>query len=195
MPRTTVVPTLSAGRARGPGCRASGTGPQAAASPSRAGACASAGPATDDPTAGAVAPATGVRLTMPRATVRAPRGWTRSPALVSDQTDAEDDDTASAMTLAETQAFGSTAGADELADIARASNLDPMIPRKLPAVELDGVEVYHLAGKVQRLNYLEEFGAVVDDRIVTLSFQLSPEITPTERREIVDSVLATFRWR
>ena len=154
--------------------------------------------ASADPTESAttsVEVATGPMLDMPLSSVRIPDDWRVMDPLVSTQQDAADDDTASTISLGEIDAFGGTPSADELARNALKTNPYPLDPEVRPAVELDGVEFYHLAGKVQKLDHLEDFGAVVDDMIVNLTFHFSPEISPAERQEIVDSVVATFRWK
>lgn len=151
-----------------------------------------------DPTESAttsVEPATGPALDMKLSSVRIPDGWRVMDSLVSTQQDGADNDTASTVSLGEIDAFGGTPSADELARNVLETNPFPMDPEVQPTVEIDGVEFYHLAGKVQKLDYLEDFGAVVDDRIVNLTFHFSPEISPAERQEIVDSVLATFAWK
>lgn len=148
-----------------------------------------------DDTTPSVKPATGDTLRMPHSMVRVPVDWHADPRIVPTQRDAGDDDTSSTISLGEINAFGATLSPDQLARNWFRSTIYPLKPRKLPTVEVDGVEMYHLSGKIQPLTWLEEYGAVVDDRIVTLTFQFSPEVRPAQRDRIAESVLATFRWR
>ncbi len=175
-----------------------GTGPAPTSAPT-SGSPSETGPGSPGPTATGgtgVAPATGPVLRMPHSSVRIPSGWRTESQLVPTQRDASDQDTVSIMKLGEINAFGRTFGADAAAETALRviKRIYPLQPKRLPNVEVDGTEMYHLSGRIQPLNWLEEYGAVVDDRIVTLTFQFSPEVSAGERREIADSVLATFRW-
>lgn len=189
-----LVAVLASGTACGGDSNADAGAEPGASGPASASVTTSVEPG-DVPSRPAVEPAAGVRLALPLSTVRAPEGWTRPEKIVRTQVDAGDDDTSSIISLGEAEAFGSTMSADELADASIESSFYSRKPRKLPLVELDGVEAYHLAGKVERSTYLEEFGVIVDDQIVTLGFDFSLEVSPAERREIVDSVVASFRWR
>ncbi len=158
------------------------TGPTGSADPS-------AGPATD--------PATGATLELPHSRVRIPSDWKRMSRLVRTQQDAKDPGSASLLSLAEINAFGSTNSADELVkSVLRVTRgTYPLTPKRLPNVVVDGVEMYHLSGKIQPLRWLEEYGAIFSDRIVTLGFEFSPDVSPAERQQVVASVLATFEWR
>lgn len=177
-------------------------GVEPAPDPSSGGATSSTAgsPGATDPTGSVeptVAPATGPRLSMPHARLRIPAGWYVGDQLVTSHKDGQDPDSTSLLSLGETPALGSTADLTELRrnalDVAR--RVYPMTPEQRPDVEVDGVEMYHLEGRVQPLNWESEFGAIVDDHVVVLRFHLSPRTPLTERRQLVDSVLATFEWR
>lgn len=139
--------------------------------------------------------ATGIRLSKPEATVLAPEGWTRGRQLSSDEEAAEDPDSISFLTLSEIEAFGATLGADELGRTRIESSVLPRSLTVLPVAELDGVPVYHVAGFVSAERYLEEYGAIRNDRIVSLQLSFDREVSPADRRAVVDQVLPTFRWR
>lgn len=150
-----------------------------------------------EPTGSAEPAATGATLELPHSRVRIPADWKRMSRLVRTQQDAEDPGSASLLSLAEIDAFGSANSAEELVkSVLRVTKgTYPLTPRRLPNVVVDGVEMYHLSGKIQPLRWLEEYGAIVSDRIVTLGFEFSPDVSPAERQHVVDSVLATFEWR
>lgn len=147
------------------------------------------------PTSSATPAAAGPLLDLPHASVHAPDGWKKLDDLVSTQRDAGDDDSFSSVTLGEVDAFGGQTDPDELAKSAIRTSPYPTDPKVLDTVEVDGVEMYHLAGKVDKHAYLEAYGAVVDDTIVSLSFTFATWIEPAERQETVDSVLASYRWK
>jgi hypothetical protein len=156
---------------------------------------ASSSSASASPTA-TVEPAAGPALNIPRATVRVPKGWYLTPRIVPEQADAGNDSYSfSSISLAQIDSFDPSLNADELADNWLDSNSYPQDPQELPLTELDGVEVYHLAGMVQKHLYLEEFGAQTAGKVVSLAFMFSPVASPEERQEIIDSVLATFQWK
>lgn len=163
-----------------------------------AGSSASGTPSADSSPSdseGATPAATGVLLVQPHAQVRGPAGWRRAEVLVRTMVSADDRHTPSTMSLGEIDAFGGTSDIDEVAENALTTLPYDQLPKRLPNTQLDGVEVYHLAGMVQDHLYHEEFGANVDDRLVSLVFDLSDLLSPAERREVVDSVVASFRWR
>lgn len=139
--------------------------------------------------------ATGIRLSMPNSTVRAPSSWSHAPDLTRTEDGADSPDGFSYVVLGEIDAFSSTASAGQLADNRIKANLYQRAPRKLPLTELAGAEAYHLAGFVDDHQYLEEFGTIVRDRIVTLTFSFDEEVPKSDRDEVVASVLPTFAWK
>ena len=66
--------------------------------------------------------------------------------------------------------------------------------RRLPNVMLDGAPAYHIAGTIPSHGPYEEVGADSHDRAMAVSFTLQAT-PPKERREIVDSVIASFKWK
>lgn len=138
--------------------------------------------------------ATGIRLSLPNSTVVAPADWTRGRKIVRGDKSADSPDHLAWIQLGEIQAFGSTQTAEELGRTRLESNLGKP-PKLLPVTELDGVPVYHLAGWVGGSRYMEEYGAIRNDRIVSLHFSFNEKVSAAERQEIVDQVLPTFEWR
>lgn len=139
--------------------------------------------------------ATGIELVKQDATVVAPEGWTKARSLVSDEVGADSPDNLSFMTLSEIEAFGSTQSAEELGHTRVESSLFKTPPKLLPVTELDGVEVYHVAGFVTSDRYVEEFGAIRNDRIVSLAFSFNEKVPASERKRVVAQVLPTFSWK
>lgn len=139
--------------------------------------------------------ATGIHLRMPNSTVVAPEGWTRGRKLSRGEQDADDPDSISFISLGEIEAFGSGKGASELGRTRIASSITPRAPRLRPVITLDGVPVYHVSGWVTSYRWIEEFGAIRNDRIVTLVFSFDKEISAAERQQVLDEVLPTFEWR
>lgn len=122
---------------------------------------------------------------------RVPRGY-RVDGDVSFSVNADDPETLSSIHL------GALSGAPDqsLDDLVRRSRqivLWSGRPRRLPDVVIDGVAFYHLVGRQDPVAGVEEFGTVHDGSDVRLSFAL--RLPPAQRRDVIDSVLATFTWR
>ena len=139
--------------------------------------------------------ATGILVSMPNSSVRAPQDWTHAKDLTRYEEGADSPDHLSWISLGEINAFGSQASADELAQNRIESNLYPKAPKVLPVSDLDGTEAYHVAGFVTPQQYIEEFGTIVRDKIVTLTFSFNDKVSKSERDEVVSSVLPTFAWK
>jgi hypothetical protein len=171
------------------GCGGSDPGP-APAPPSTTDASSSDGGTS--PTADV---ATGIRLTQPNSTVVAPEKWTRGRTIVSGETSADRPDHLAWMSLGEIEAFGSDQDAEQLGRTRIASAVGGKKPKLLPVTELDGRPVYHVAGWVDRTRFIDEYGAIWNDRIVSLVFSFNEKVPVADRKEIVDQVLPTFEWR
>ncbi|HEU5036949.1 MAG TPA: hypothetical protein VFT70_08085 [Nocardioides sp.] len=190
--RRITVPVVLAALALVSGCGSSddpSPAPAPTATPGTAGASPSdAGSSPGDAAAG-------VRLTRPNSSVVAPEGWTRGRQVSRDADSADSPDQLSYIELAEIEAFGSTADAAELGRTRIASSIDAKPPKLLPVTELDGVPVYHVAGFVNDEQYLDEYGAIRNDRIVTLTFSFNRRVPADERDQVVAEVLPTFAWK
>lgn len=139
--------------------------------------------------------ATGIRLTMPNSTVRAPEGWVEGKEFTRNEEGADSPDSLSWISLGEIDAFGSQRSAEELARVRIEANLYPKAPKVLPVTELAGTPAYHIAGFVSDQQYIEEFGTIARDRIVTLTFSFNEKVPASERKRVVAQVLPTFEWR
>jgi hypothetical protein len=139
--------------------------------------------------------ATGIRLQLANSAVRAPQGWTHASDLTRFEDGADSPDSLSYVMLGEINAFGSQASAEELARNRIKANLYPKAPEVLPVTDLAGTPAYHVAGFVTGQQYLEEFGTIVRDRIVTLTFSFNRKVPAEERRQVVEQVLPTFTWK
>ena len=140
-----------------------------------------------------VSPATGLMLELPKARVRVPRGYKElqpEEFLVS----ASDTETTNFISLSDTAALGQST----IQELARSTlEISPYLrkPRILAPTTLQGERVYHVAGRIDAVQYLEEFGTIYDGDIVVLTFVLESRIPPQERQELIDSVFASFEWK
>lgn len=67
--------------------------------------------------------------------------------------------------------------------------------RRLDDLDLDGQPAFHLAGNVNPGQYIEKFGAIVNDDRLTLTFEFGNGEDKAYRDEIIGSVLATVDFR
>lgn len=143
--------------------------------------------ATDSPSPG-VPPAAGKPVTIdPYVSLNLPQGWTLTD--MGDTTTGSDRDGVSFLTV-------SNLGEDgvELSQEAQRyirNNAFLKKPQIGDEVEIDGVEAFHVEGLVSSIDYLDAYGAVVDDQIIYLAFRNSTYVKPPEREQIIVSVLAS----
>ena len=154
---------------------------------------------TESPTPSAQ-PATGARLPGPTFTARAPRGWSvreggSSQALSTLY--AADEEADGNVTGFLSIADGSAFLYEPLARLARQRVRWPAYqkrPKILETVYVDSVEMYHVAGAVGRGNHVIDLGAIVGKNLVEIHIE-SDARTPEELQAVLDSILATWRWR
>jgi hypothetical protein len=152
--------------------------------------------ASDDPTpsdpVSTVEPATGPRVVTSRFSLTAPKGFTKRAVageFLGSFVDLLPDDTIYFSILEDYRPLS----LDEMAESYVRNGPYERPPQYLPHVEVDGRMVFHVAGPIDDRSYGEAFGALVDGAGVTIEFQIhSPK---PRRQEIVDSTMATLRWR
>ena len=67
--------------------------------------------------------------------------------------------------------------------------------KRLDDVELDGQLAFHLAGKVNPGEHIEEFGAIVNEDRLSVNFEFVNGEDKSYRDEVIASVLATVDYR
>lgn len=80
---------------------------------------------------------------------------------------------------------------DEVAEASRKQSDWEFKLKRLDDVELDGQAAFHLAGKANPGQYIEKFGAIVNDDRLTVNFEFLNGEDKAYRDEIIGSVLAT----
>ena len=152
---------------------------------------ATAKPPPDEPATPEVEPASGPDLTQTTLSVRAPRGWTLTKE--GDPFSAQATDGLSSIFVTEIEDFG-----DGLLDIGEQARIaldsGPYLqePTVLEPVEIDGREWYHISGPTDRVRHIDAYGT--SEAGVSYSVDISLDratFTPAQRRELVDSVLAS----
>ncbi|WP_435748136.1 hypothetical protein [Nocardioides sp. SYSU DS0663] len=63
-----------------------------------------------------------------------------------------------------------------------------------PPVTVNGQRMYHLSGRAQHGARVDEYGARAGDLAFHVDFDL-PGMDPSERRAVIESVLASIEWR
>jgi hypothetical protein len=174
------------------GCGDGGDRPDADSSPT-----ASTSPGASASQSPTVEPATGKLLQNSHFTTRAPAGWRVKSGMTTSVVstvyagDEEKDGTVSAfMSIADGPAL-----LDESLDkLARAKVRSDFVQK--PAVdtlEVDGVEMYRVAGNVDGSTYAIAIGTIDDEKLVELRLESSVR-SLEELQEVLDSVLAAWKW-
>jgi hypothetical protein len=172
------------------------------------------GPGTDDPTSAAphtdssapseepspttttpsVTPATGIDLAEETSAIKAPEGWTAAEPLVDWASSADGPARYDSVQLADRPGLSGTSDIDQLAEsfsssLPKGAKLD-----RLPNLELAGSPAYHFHYTVPGDPVLyDSITTLRDGRSITLDFFLNKN-TATKQPELIESVLATFRW-
>lgn len=141
-----------------------------------------------------VEPASGVRLELDAISANAPKGWTKDRLATSNQISATHPEVVTVLFLFQVPDPSLGAGGLE-----RAAQQSLRIggylqkPKILEPTEIDGVEMYHIAGRIDRATFIEEFGATVDGQLVRVKLVMAEVMSKKERRELVESVLQTVQ--
>jgi hypothetical protein len=141
-----------------------------------------------------VASATGPVLDTASATINLPEGWKDNQNGFPNTYSGSPRSGAAVRLITIVDLASSTSGysIDKLAQEMQTAVPGSKLNRQ-PDVELDGSPAYHLAGTAPVDGRYEEVGTNANGRAITISFSLNG-YTAAERREIVDSVIASFRW-
>jgi hypothetical protein len=139
-----------------------------------------------------VEPASGVRLELSAISANAPKGWKQDGLATDYQVSATHPEVVTLLFLLEVPDPSNGAGGLDLAakqSLQASAYLQK--PKILEPTEIDGVEVYHIAGRIDSSSFLEEFGTTVDGQAVRIKLQMTEIMSEKERRELVESVLQT----
>lgn len=169
-------------------------GPSGSGSASESSSASASGSPSASASAAADA-ATGPVLEVPEATVNAPTGWKRMKALVKFQQDSRDPGGAGVVSIGSLPADVGPS----LSKLAK-SSIDyggyARDPKFGGIVTVAGVPCYKIAGMIDGSSYYEEYGAIHGGGEVSISFELRvAKLDATQRRELIDSSLATVRWK
>ena len=153
-----------------------------------------AAPSPSDPsTSPGVEPATGDLLELDGMSLRVPEGWdvvdrtdtgftaSRRVNVVHDTLDVRIQDN-----LGISEPLASTI--EMRNDLQVFYERDPQVEQP---VVIDGLKMFHLSGQVSDNFWAEAYGSDLGDHTIDVSFLFGPKTSPAERREAVDSVLAT----
>jgi hypothetical protein len=142
----------------------------------------------------AVAPASGPEIAVRGLRANAPEGWEAKPAY------------AVMSAAVPVGVIGTTVYVyrfpnsglmtmDELGDVSRARETWKFKLNRLDDVVLDDQPAFHLAGKANPGEYIEKFGAIVNDDHLLVTFEFHNGEDKAYRDEIIGSVLATVDFR
>ena len=142
-----------------------------------------------------VRPADGRLLKLPGVSIRIPRDWEASKGSAGELFFASDADGTSSIDLHSVPAPGGQMSLRQQAVIWRKGGSYELQPGILPATELNGVLVYHIAGPTSSTTYLEQFGTEHRGRMISIRFKFDRSVPRAQREKPVASVLATWQWR
>ena len=141
-----------------------------------------------------VTPAKGPLLALKRVTVNAPDGWKRGKDLVAFEKHAGDG-SFSGISVNDIPATDLTLSlAERAADYAKNGGFVRK-PKVRGTVDVNGVECWRVAGKVDATSHQETYGTIHDNAAVTISMNFyDTDYSAAERQEVVASVLASVNW-
>ena len=150
--------------------------------------------ASEDPYAG-VAPATGPLLEMESLVARLPEGWKREEVTSQLHTGSEDE---TGVALAEVAPIVPPPF-DELARQSSRNRIDVKKLDRKENVWIAGREWFRLEGwgvsPAGGRYYIVDYGIPLVDSAARLTFTLPPSMSPKERVEFMEPVLASVEWR
>jgi hypothetical protein len=141
-----------------------------------------------------VEPAAGELMELSNVSVRAPKGYQADPPDMSYLRFAFERAGIQSIALANTPAVNETLPLHKQAVISIRNHVYSQVPPIGDPVEIGGVTMYRYAGQVSDNEYVEEYGAIYDGSQISINFLLSATSSEDERRELVDSVLATLTF-
>lgn len=122
-----------------------------------------------------------------------PEGWTVSKSRVSSQiSSATDGRTGSRVHLSDSPDSAAPT-LDQAADNALLAYDDPNLKRVENVMMGGGAEAYQIRGKRGIADFWE-FGTIHNGARVYLGFTLAPMLSNREKRDLIDSVLASAQW-
>jgi hypothetical protein len=148
------------------------------------------GSTDSSPTAPAVEPASGRRVSLLAFTARVPHGFDYDNSLAKEIVFSSSPDVKQNIEYSDVTVYPGTSNAFAARLSMKNSSWSPK-PTVAKPVTIDGTTFYHLTGPVGHGVRLDEYGAVQDARLVKISFELQG--SASQRQKLVDSVLATIR--
>ena len=146
-------------------------------------------PSSPSPTA---SPATGERLELANVSVRVPKGFRADPPDLSYLRFAFERAGVQSIALGNTPAVNAEVSLRDQARISIRNNVYSQAPTIEEPVEVGGLTMYHYAGRVNETEHVEEYGTIYDGSQLSVNFLLSAAAPDSERRQLVESVLATL---
>ena len=155
------------------------------------------GPEPADPSSGssqsqAVEPADGPVVENAHASYRVPKGYEVADELAGTIPANDSGSSRSAITLAEVPTFGNT-DLGTIAQLVARNVARGRAPKRVADTTLAGEPAFHLEGQVQPGQHFTAYGAIHDDNVVYVRFDLDG--SRAQSQQVIDSVLATWQWK
>jgi hypothetical protein len=152
----------------------------------------SAEPSAEPSVEPSVEPATGTLMELEHSSVRVPASFEVLPYDDTNLRTAGDRRSAATIALNDVPAINPDLSLSELARINIGSGVFDRKPKIVEPVTISGVRMYHATGPVSELEHFDEFGAMMGDAEVWITFTLPRDFPAAKRQRLVDSVLATL---
>lgn len=143
-----------------------------------------------------VAPATGHVVHTSFYSAHVPKGWRVDQTIPDFFTAADDPDSSSAVAFGIAKTYNNHFTLGQLAhQTIRANSWE----REHLDVDLHsslaGEPAYHLSGRLSGGGDVDSYGVSYDARHVTVDFELYAPLSQRQKRQLVDSVLASWQWK
>jgi hypothetical protein len=148
-------------------------------------------PSPTEPTS-TVKPASGFKVDTSRFSFRAPKGFENHPIsgeLIGSVVDLLPDDSIYFSIFEDYHDLT----LDEMAKAYLDASSYQILPKEVAHTEIDGRPVFHLSGPISDRSYADAYGLVIDGTGVNITFEVHSNAA--RRKEIIESTLATFRWK
>ena len=142
-----------------------------------------------------VAAADGKVLATDTFTANAPRGWStrRGGTSLAVQVFAFSPDELTFVAIADGPAVNDDRIDQRAQEVARSDEFD-RAPKVMEPVMIDGVEAYRVAGDVGNGSSIIEVGTITGGQDVNLRLETF-NVSPEKSQQILDSIIASWRWR
>lgn len=146
------------------------------------------------PASSSVAPAAGVVVAQPELRLHAPDGWKKSKQLVRTMSSATSKDSKQGVSITSLPAFGTKTLHEQAQRSLGGYSASASTMKEKKPVEIAGQEMFHLAGTPDGYRYLDFFGTIRADHIISIQIDVLKDYPVDRRQQLVAEILASVEW-